>query len=95
MSLNWRKIASHDEIPSGRDENGKLRYFLAIHHSTAYTSDVYMIWKDASGEIPRWGHSLDKPITHIAEFNLPEEKQVTNYPDLGMLSLDDWAKLIG
>jgi hypothetical protein len=67
--LNWIEITSHDDIP-GRDENGRQRNFLAIHHTTNYTSDVYMVWKNKDGEVPRWPHT-SKSITHIAEYNLP------------------------
>lgn len=68
--LNWIEISSHDDIP-GRDENGRQRNFLAIHHTKNYTSDVYMVWKNMDGEVPRWPHNGVKNITHIAEFNLP------------------------
>jgi len=86
MSLNWVKINSHNDIP-GRDENGRIRYFLAIHRAANYTSDVYMVWRrecpvvDCGGYyegfnqddllIARWPHGA-KNITHIAEYNLPE-----------------------
>ena len=67
--LNWIEISSHDDIP-GRDENRRQRNFLAIHHTKNYTSDVYMVWKDKDGKVPRWPHK-SKKITHIAEYNIP------------------------
>lgn len=81
--LNWIEISSHDDIP-GRDENGRQRNFLAIHHTKNYTSDVYMVWKDKSGEVPRWPHNGVKNITHIAEYNLPNN--VGEDPSLRLLS---------
>lgn len=94
--IEWKEIHSHDEIPSGRDANGRIQNFLAIHRSTRYTSDTYMIWKESGGEIPRWPHPY-LPITHIAEINLPTQveakpgwqKEPTGGLDLGIYPLID------
>jgi hypothetical protein len=82
--LNWIEISSHDDIP-GRDENGRQRNFLAIHHTTNYTSDVYMVWKNKDGEVPRWPHT-SKSITHIAEYNLPNSVGEGYDPRLRLLN---------
>jgi hypothetical protein len=99
--LNWKKIDRIDDIPLNNSRGG--RSFLAIHHSARYTSDVYLVWRDAVAaaisqfgpetfghdvtrseiemcidfarrkQVPRWPHGADIPITHIAEYNLPDE----------------------
>ncbi len=82
--LNWVKINNHDDIPSGRDENGRIRYFLAIHSSDRYVSDVYMIWKDNDGTLNRWREGTHTfPITHIAEYNLPERVSLASFNSKG------------
>lgn len=75
--LDWKRINDHSEIP-GTPMGVRLKYYLAVHRSAQYTSDVYMIWRARSGEISRWPH-LHLPITHIAEFNLPDTPEC-KYP---------------
>lgn len=58
--IDWKRIHSHDQIPSGRDTIGRLQYFLAMHHSTRYTSDIFYIWKDPDGTICRWPHKQER-----------------------------------
>lgn len=51
--------------------NNGLVYFLAIHKTFLYTSDVYMCWSNKDGSVARWPHN-DISITHWAYINLPE-----------------------
>jgi len=44
---------------------------LAIHRTKKYTSDIYMVWQDNSGNIARWPHR-DLNITHWAYYSVPE-----------------------
>ena len=76
--LVWHDV-KENPLPAS-PVGGYVTYFLAIHRSKNYTSDVYMCWINNGnwpGEVMRWPHVTSEgemilPITHWAYFNLPE-----------------------